>query len=150
MVYLSITLLVVVMIADTSRRRSWIVFICPLLFLFVRLISATPNTIKIEPIICQIPAVSLKMTIPRTNDKTADKTFVTVTIDKSADFKIFKIINQLRASKNPFKAKIKINFEGILIPSGIQIRLNKKATVVNKTRIVDSELFLTANFLHIL
>lgn len=103
-----------------------------------------------EPIICQIPAVSLNRIIPSINDNTADKTFVTVTIDKSALFMTFKIINQLNDNKNPFSAKINTNLNGIARPVGIQIRLNKNDTVVNSTKIVDSVLFRVATFLNIL
>ena len=138
------------MSAETNKSASCKMVICPLLLRLLRLMSATPKTIITEPIICQTPAVSLNKTIPKINDRTAEMMLVTVTIDRSAVFKTFKTINQLNDSKKPFSAKIKTNFAGIFIPNGSHIRLSKNETVVNKTKIVDSLLFLTAHFLKIL
>lgn len=148
--YLSMTLLEVVINAEQSKSASWTIVIWPLLPRFVRLIAATPAIIMTEPIICQTPAVSLKRTIPKTNDRTAESTFVTVTTERSAFLKTFKIINQLSESKKPFRAKIKTNLRGIFIPKGSQIKLSKNDTDVKSTRITDSGLFLTACFLNIL
>ena len=118
--------------------------------MFVRLISATPKIINADPIICARPACSLNMIIPKINDKTADNTFVIVTIDISAVFNTFKTINQLTDNSSPFKAKIRINFIGIFILKGSHIRLKINETLVNKTRMADSFVFLTASFLKIL
>ena len=144
------TLLEVVISAEQSNRISCTKVICPFEFRFVRLMQATPAIIITEPIICQIPATSLKRTIPSTKERTAEITFVTVTTEMSAFFKTFKIINQLNANKKPFSAKIRTNLIGIAIPIGSQIRLNKKAVVVNITKITESLLFLIENFLKIL
>ena len=121
--------------------------ILPLEFLLQRLILATPTTIIIEPIICNIPALSLKITIPKTKDNAAERTVVIVTSDMSADFKTLRIINQLKAIKKPFKAKIGTNFQGIAIPKDIQIKLSIKATEENKTKMVVSPLFRKEIFL---
>ena len=143
-------LLEVVINAEQSKSASWIIVIWPLLSRFVRLIAATPAMIMTEPIICQTPAVSLNRTIPKTNDSTAESTFVTVTTERSALLKTFKIINQLSDNKKPFAAKVKTNFKGIFIPKGSQIKLSKNETDVKRTKITDSGLFLTACFLNIL
>ena len=70
--------------------------------------------------------------------------------EMAASFKTFKIMNQLNVNKKPLRTKIGTNFQGIATPKGIQIKLNKKATVVNNTKTVEVLLFILACFLKIL
>lgn len=146
-VYLSIMLLEVVISAEMINIINWRGVVFPLPFLLIKFMPATPKRTIAEPTICQTPAFSLKMMIARTKERTAERRFVTVTTEISTSLSTFKTKYQLSASKNPFSAKMGINFKGIETPKGIHIRLNKKAVVVNNINTTDSPLFLSENFL---
>ena len=133
--YLSITQLEAVISA--TKSKSSIVKVVVFLFepLFKRLISATPITITMDPIIWRILTVSPNIVIAKIKVKTVESMFVAVTRVISVFFKTLIRMYQQSEIINPFTTKIHKNSIGIPTPKGIKHRLNKKATLENKTSI---------------